>query len=157
VIRRVTAAASEAGVTTGDLLVRVAGTPYTGSRVLARALASAHPGDSLQLTIDRPVADGQADRREIIVHLVPDSSRVSARMYLLVILLGLITPVFCLLLGLSVAAIRPYDPLAWLLLLLLMSFSQVGDFGVQFHAGWPDWLRAPAIAYHAIINSSWAI
>src|SRR5262249_23190509 len=45
------------------------------------------------------------------------------------LVIDVVTPAFCLLLGFAVAAIRPRDPLAWVLLWLMLSFSRIADSG----------------------------
>ncbi len=46
------------------------------------------------------------------------------------------------------------DPLAWLLLALLLSFTQNVDAGL---AGWGRWIRDLAAVYHVGLNNSWPI
>ena len=56
---------------------------------------------------------------------------------------------FGILLGFSVAILRRRDPLAWLLLLLMLSFSQIaqGETVLSTAAGWNDWMQAPAAIF----------
>ena len=63
----------------------------------------------------------------------------------IIVLVGvaLFLQVFCFVVAFVVAGIRPHDPLAWLLLALLLSFSQTVD---NFDWDWPFHARRPALA-----------
>jgi sigma-B regulation protein RsbU (phosphoserine phosphatase) len=61
-------------------------------------------------------------------------------------------PYFCLLLGFRVAYARPHDPLAWMLVGLMISFSHITS------AGGGTLIRQPAVRMaHLAISSSWPI
>lgn len=68
-------------------------------------------------------------------------------------------PWFCILLGFTVAFLRPDDLLAWLLLLLMLSFSGIAlsDAVVSKAAAWEPWLRREAIFYQSLLNGSWGV
>ncbi len=72
----------------------------------------------------------------------------------------ILTPTFCLLLGFGVAAIRPRDPLAWLLLALMLSFGQMStgsDLLFDILLQWPSILRPAALFYHSLLGDTWAL
>ncbi|MGH9447740.1 MAG: GAF domain-containing protein, partial [Terriglobia bacterium] len=71
-----------------------------------------------------------------------------------VIFLYLVAPVFCLAFGFWVAAVRPRDPLAWLVLALMLSFAVIGDAGAEF---WGPWLRDFGTAYRGSLGATWPL
>jgi len=142
--------ATRAGIHWGDVLEEVDGQPFTGENVLLHALSRRHPGDSLPVVVSRP--DGTRLRTSI--KLAPEQEAPPTwAQWFVTIALKIAFPLFCLCLGFWVAAIRPSDPLAWLLLGLLISFSalalEVPDWG---------WLgRAVYLAWNVVAASSWPI
>jgi phosphoserine phosphatase RsbU/P len=73
--------------------------------------------------------------------------------------LQLITPFACLILGFYVAAVRIWDPKAWLLMGVLLSFSLVSD-GTDVHDRVMDWdtpLKHAALIYRSAITNIWPI
>ena len=132
--------AEGAGLRAGETLVAVNGKPVTGTAVYGEIIAHAHAGDRLKVTVR---AKGeQAPERTLsltLERLGPE------RRPLVAVTLLLVMPVFCLLLGFWVAAVRPRDPLAWLLLALMLGFPAsinpfaeswgpgLRDFGMIFH------------------------
>jgi len=140
-----------AGVRAGDRVVAVAGRPLTGSAVLARALAVARPGDTVSLTLEREGA-------EIVVPVTLAASR-SAPPGLgevaLTVTLGLAMPVVCVLVGFSVAALRPRDLRAWLLLGLMLGFLHFSRDADPF--AWGDAIRVPGIALFGTFFTSWFV
>lgn len=77
------------------------------------------------------------------------SKRISVLVYVHAALMLVLLPAFCILLGFGVAAIRPRDPMAWLLLVMLVSLSQNFMSNVSV-LGWPQWLRIPSHVYRAL-------
>jgi sigma-B regulation protein RsbU (phosphoserine phosphatase) len=61
----------------------------------------------------------------------------------------------CLLLGIGVGAVRPTDRLAWLLLVLMLGFTQL--LSPHWLAGWGSLVRYPAEIYHRIFRMAWPI
>ena len=81
--------------------------------------------------------------------------------WIFVVSTSILTPAFCLLLGFFVAAMRPRDPLAWLLLALMLSFAQLsvttsGSL-TEVISRWPDILRPAAIFYSVLFSTTWSI
>jgi hypothetical protein len=74
------------------------------------------------------------------------SRRPDVLVYVHAALMLVLLPVVCRLLGFAVAVIRPRDPMAWLLLLMLLSLSQ-NFFSYVGVLGWPQWLRIPSHIY----------
>jgi hypothetical protein len=82
---------------------------------------------------------------------------LTLREWTLFVFLDLLTPWLCLTVGFVVAFQRPVDPLAWLLLLLMMSFGSLAQAGfvVAIVAGWEPPTRPLAMFYYLTISNSW--
>lgn len=144
--------AVRAGIHAGDLLLAVNGVPYTGTAMLGDALAHTRPGAAIQLTI---LSKGAARAGERTVSLpvtqTPNQFGELASNLMLYFLL----PGISLVLGFWVAAVRPRDPLAWLLLLLMMSFPQIIENYKVW--GWgPGW-REAGMVYHITLQACFPI
>ncbi|HEY3175003.1 MAG TPA: SpoIIE family protein phosphatase [Candidatus Polarisedimenticolia bacterium] len=139
--------AAVAGIKEGDHLLSVEGEPYTGLADLAVPLRKARAGDELRVS----VREGE----EVRIRLAPAGQggpRIAD--WAVVSVLDVAMPVLCLLLGFWVTALRIEDPIAWLLLALLLSFSQITREDV---AHWEGWARTAGIHYHSILVTTWAI
>lgn len=131
-----------AGLHSGETLVAVNGRPVTGTAVYGEIIAHARAGDQLEVTVR---AKGEPASAERTVSLKLER-RGPERRPLVAVMLLVAMPVFCLLLGFWVAAARVRDPLAWLLLALMLSFPAsfhpfaeswgpgLRDFGMIFHS-----------------------
>ncbi len=152
VIRTVDSGAVAAGLRSGDQVLEIGGVRLTGRFALERALADVHPGQRLPIRWQR---DGQELRGEIEVRFrtVPRSAII----FLLDLVTQFLTPGLCLVVGLSVVAIRPRDPNAWLLLFLLWTFSLLGAGGIPLWRRVPEWLGRFAVVYEPIGASLWGL
>jgi len=142
-------AAEAAGVRRGDILIAVNGRPYTGTAVLAQEEVTAVPGTAIALLFRAP--DGEQRTVKLPVTRAQGKLGDTA----LPIVLLLVTPVICLLLGCWVVLVRPRDRLAWLLLGMLLSFTQL--FGSSSIQAWPPGIREAAVIYHIGLAWSWPI
>ena len=116
-----------------------------GSSDLIRPIRLKRPGDTIEV-----IAEREGIERRVVIPLTSvRSKRISATVYTHAALMHVVMPAFCLLLGFGVAAIRPRDPMAWLLLILLVSVSQNSLSNVSV-SGWPQWLRIPSHVYRAL-------
>jgi len=150
--------ALEAGIRRGDRLVSVEGRAYTGRSVIDDVLVGKQIGDPLTVTINR--SDKEESATETITFPIgvsqdDEAGLSTAGKWLFVIMLTMVMPIFCLIVGFWVTALRPRDPLAWLLLGLLLSFAQVPT-GFDPLA-WKGVFRDIAIAYHTGIRTMWAV
>ena len=147
----------ELGIQTGDELVQLEGQPYQGAAQLARLVAKRRPGDQLNIRVLRK------GRSEPEIFVMPLKARgfsgLSVMGWILFASMTILTPAFCLLLGFFVTAIRPRDPLAWLLLALMLSFTQLSTSGplMDVVLRWPDILRPAAAFYIIFFASTWSI
>lgn len=126
--------AKAAGLHPGETLVAVYRKPATGTAVFGEIIAHARVGDQLEVTV-RATGE-QAPERTISLTL---EGRGPERRPLVAVVLLLVMPVFCLLLGFWVAAVRPRDPLAWLLLALMLGFpASINPFAESWGPGLRD-------------------
>jgi sigma-B regulation protein RsbU (phosphoserine phosphatase) len=111
-------ASRAAGVKRGDVLVAVDGVTIHSRAQEARIFSRHTPGDALTLTLRRGKSP-PFDTRYVVTASSFDSSAI-----LSVIVLNVVTPWSCILLGFLVAFRRPGDPVTWPLLCLLICVSQ---------------------------------
>ncbi|HEX8145001.1 MAG TPA: SpoIIE family protein phosphatase [Pyrinomonadaceae bacterium] len=155
VIKSLRTEGREAGLLEGDRVLTVDDRPLKGSAVLDQLAAVARPGDSLSVTVARAGEAGKTEEKRFTVRWgAAQTTRQSLSEWLPYTLAFVVMPVFCLLLGFWVAAIRPRDPLAWLLLGLMLSFAQLRSIGMGH---WPFWMRDAMVVYHMVSVSAWPL
>lgn len=143
-----TAGAKEAGLRDGDRVVAVNGRPYEGPRYLGFVLRQARPNDQVTLTYQR----GEEIRTATITlkaQQAPAAGSIGAT-----VLLGVAIPWFCFVLGFGVVALRPWDRLAWLLLALLVCFSN--SFIQTEFSRWPAGLADLGLLLLVFARFSWS-
>lgn len=144
--------ADAVGVRSGDKLLAVNGQPFRGMSTLSRAVALSRPGDTLTVTILRSKREGE-EARTVSIRLAQWQQGRAG--WLLALVLDLLLPGMCLLLGVWVAAVRPTKKLAWLLLVLMLSFTQL--LSPHWLSSWSSTLRYPAEIYHRALRLAWPI
>jgi sigma-B regulation protein RsbU (phosphoserine phosphatase) len=145
------------GIQPGDELLQVEGQPYRGTAQIAKALDAKRPGDRLNITVLRK---GRSEPEMFAAPLDRvGSGELSAVGWISLVGLNIVTPGFCLLLGFFVAAMRPRDPLAWLLLALMLSFAEISMVRDTLPPlfEWPPILREAGIFYSAWFASIWSV
>ncbi len=140
VISGMTPEAQAAGLKNFDPVLKLDGKEFYGERVLDDVLKNKRAGDTIQVVAQRP---GQPPFTTL-VKLAPDIPNPTWRDWMFVLAIVFVLPFLCLALGFWVAFARPWDRNAWLLLALMIGFSQ---FVVGFSWDWP--LRGPAFLWHA--------
>ena len=130
----------------GDVLLAVNGKPYTGTAVLGEAVSHARPGENTYVTVRSsdgthtvalPTTRKQSGTAQITLDVLPQIVLVTV----------------CILLGFWVTLARPRDTLAWLLLAVLLSFSQL--LGGHRIDGWgPGW-RELGMSYNQTLAFLW--
>jgi len=151
VLQFVSKPARQAGVQNNDTLLTVNGRPVTGLAVFGEAIRTAKPGDTLAVQFLRP---GETAPRSATVLLEPVASPPFDWTGASILALKLVMPTFCILLGFWATAVRPRDPSAWFLFLILLFFS------VFYWAGAESWgpvIRDVAGAYRAAVGTAWPI
>jgi sigma-B regulation protein RsbU (phosphoserine phosphatase) len=152
VVASVRPEAKGAGLDVGARILAINGRTFTGEAVLQRALQRSSAGNVMTVEFQK----GSGRRTAGIVLPPRSKTSMSIGTWLMSLLIEVATPLLCLLLGFGVAAVRPRDPLAWLLLGLLMSFSQMTSFSAAGNIiAWGDGMREGAIVYHTILATSW--
>jgi sigma-B regulation protein RsbU (phosphoserine phosphatase) len=140
------------GIHKGDRLLAVNGVPFTGSAVLGGAFAKARVGVPLVMTTAPQNAPAGEQR---IISLPVTAERWNSWDTLGETVLQVALPALSLLLGFWVALRRPRDPMAWLLLGLMMSFPHI----LQSHIvqGWPPGWRVAGVLYESILDALFPI
>jgi sigma-B regulation protein RsbU (phosphoserine phosphatase) len=147
--------AKAAGIAAADRPVSIDGHPVRGLAGVVEAVRGRRAGDVLQVTVVRNGAPVSMS-----VKLAPESAKpLNVQAWVLTSSLYYLIPWFCIVLGFTVAFLRPHDLLAWLLLLLMLSFSAVTDSDtfIPTVAGWGPWLRPGAVFYQSLMNGSWGL
>jgi phosphoserine phosphatase RsbU/P len=142
--------AKEAGLQEGDILLGVNGRPLRGSAVYGEEMAKAHAGDLLGVTVR--AGDSQSPGSEHSVAIVLEAKRQGELTVGLTLFVAM--PAFCILLGFWVAAVRPRDSRAWLLLALLLCLATLWTPGLE---GWGRGVRDLAGIYRAFFHSAWPV
>jgi phosphoserine phosphatase RsbU/P len=148
----VTPEAAGLGIHKGDHLLAVNGVPFTGTGLLGQAFEAAQPGVPLVITV-APKNATAADQRNISIPVT--STRWTFWDASSDFVIELLLPAVSLLLGFWVAFRRPRDPMAWLLLGLMMSFPHIlQTFTVE---GWPSGWRVAGLLYELTLGASFPI
>lgn len=140
--------AVRAGLQVGDEILSIEGRPLTGANTFGQVLQGHRSGDSV-------IVEGKRNgaKRKFVVRLAEQENSTSgAADMVLGVALGILLPWLSAILGFYVAAVRPRDPLAWMVMLLLLSFSQTVLAHVEM---WGAWIRVPAEIFHTLLFSLW--
>ncbi len=117
----------------GDRVLAIDGYPFTAYEQWIRILESGHPGDHVRLLLSKP--SGQAVERVLILASERSQNRSLADI-LTSTILSIFIPVLAIVLGFSVAFIRPRDGNAWILLLLVLGFGEMARRST-WYGPWP--------------------
>lgn len=129
--------AVRAGVREGDEIISIDGHPYDGLGQSGQALYGTPVGGAITLVLRSADSSHPGDRTVVLqVH----AKSVDVFSIVEDFTLYLFLPGVCILLGFWVAAQRPHDPMAWLLLALMLAFPHVLDSGavVAWAPGWRE-------------------
>jgi sigma-B regulation protein RsbU (phosphoserine phosphatase) len=151
VLRFVFKSAREAGVRNDDVLLSVNGRPLTGLAVFGEAIRHSNPGDTLTIQFLRP---GETAPRSATVQLERSVAPPISLAVASLLAMKLVVPTFCILLGFWVVAVRPRDPSAWCLFLILLFFNVFYSAGTE---SWGPVARDIAEGYRIAVSSSWPI
>jgi sigma-B regulation protein RsbU (phosphoserine phosphatase) len=141
--------AERAGAHTGDKLLEFNGRRVTGFEVVREGVRDARPGSVVPAAIQRP--DGTIVA--IAITLAPQrASAAPVSEWLRDIVLEIVFPLFCLILGFRVAAARPLDSNAWLLLAIMISL----EFLVPEKSYREPW-QVLAVIWARVTGFSWPV
>ncbi len=126
--------AAEAGMRPGDRLVAINGHRPNGAFALDREFASMQVGDKATYSVVRGAPGTETEQIDLVADTRPVTIafRDAFTSFSITFLFLLCLPGISFLLGFYVAFMRPRDPLAWTLLLLLLG---IGSIAVE---GWPE-------------------
>ena len=116
-----------AGLRQGDIVIAVNGRPVQGWSDIFGPVRRARTGNRLLLRVKRTGAAGPVEQ-DLSVPLDPFTYvgyKPGSAEYIATICSRILTPLFCLLLGFWVAAVRIGDPAAWALLALMLSVANL--------------------------------
>ncbi|MGC2109676.1 MAG: SpoIIE family protein phosphatase [Candidatus Korobacteraceae bacterium] len=142
--------AEQSGVKPGDHIIRINGTPLEEDS-LERVWLQHHPGDSVELAVQRPGVSDPLDLKARFRASGSASSEAGAVQHLGQGILRLY-PFAFLMVGLAVLFLRLEDPNAWLVALMFGGFIAIPGFANSF-LGVPPSLRLLAVAYRAIFDN----
>jgi sigma-B regulation protein RsbU (phosphoserine phosphatase) len=143
----VDASASSAGMRIGDRAVSIDGRVPHGRADLARPLAARHPGEILPVTVER---DGRPIQLRIFLGRA-DLGVGSA----VAVINWLLIPWLSIVLGFWVTGVRIGDFRAWLLLGLLLGFSQLARSDWLDLRAWPLAIAMPGIFFRELDLRAW--
>jgi hypothetical protein len=134
-IQHVTHGYEHSGLRAGDQILALNGHPVVATNQMDELQFEWKPGDTLPVTVERQFG-GQRRTLNIPVRMQPDS--MHALSWAIVLSLWVFLPLICIAVGFYIALARPYDPLAWITMALLASFTQLVSTG-SYGAIWSPW------------------
>jgi len=143
---------ANAGLRKGDILLAVDGMPFTGTYVFDEAVANPPADHTLTVIVRSSGAGSASGERTLRVPLQNLRQHESDIIFRLIVNVAM--PLFCLTLGFWVAAVRPRDRVAWLLLGLMLGFPHLLDFPT---GAWGPGVRDAMRAYHLLAGNFWPI
>ena len=152
VVKSVDEGAAIAGLVAGDRVLTVGGRPLRGYGDLGLALTAAAPAKLLRVEVARGTGPVTLD----LPLGEPSAARLAPREVAGVLLLDIVLPLFFLGVGFTVVWFKPEDKPAWLLLLMMLTFSNLASSGPAFErlGPVPGALSAVWLSFFA---SSWAL
>src|SRR5579871_5510870 len=145
--------ARAAGLKTDDVLLSVNGRDLRGTGVFGEEIAKAHVGDVMAIRVLRRDAKGSSSEVALRIPITAQP-KLPLKSRLLFIFLIVAMPAFASLLGFWVAAVRPRDPLSWLVLALMLSYL---GFNQPFIESWGPEVRDFAEVFRSAATSAFAI
>jgi sigma-B regulation protein RsbU (phosphoserine phosphatase) len=139
------------GIHNGDQLLSVDEKAYTGTGGLEHAFATAQAGTPLLVTIAPANAPGTRQS----ISLPVTKSQFRSWDFASDLVIGFLLPAVSLVLGFWVAFRRPRDPLAWLLLALMLSFPHILQTFIVY--GWPPGWREAGVLYESALEGAFPI
>lgn len=140
----------KSGLKVNDQVLALNNEPLTGLKMLAQVRFGLRPGDSLLVKVSR-MEEGQ--RRIVDVPVRMRGISADPFNWAISLSINVFLDLSCLFVGFYIAFARPRDPLAWLAMAMLLSFTQTASSGTSW-ALWPPW-RELLFVYHPILSNSW--
>jgi sigma-B regulation protein RsbU (phosphoserine phosphatase) len=149
--------ASAAGIQKGDSLIKIDRKPFKGLSDMYVPLRRARAGDRMMFQVSRETSSG-IEVMDAAVTLGPREPKpVTLRDWIQSLVVSISIPIVCLLVGFFVVAVRPSDPLAWIVLFVLLGFGQQveGDPFALYGNG--DRFQPIVIVFHQSLGNGWPI
>jgi signal transduction histidine kinase len=146
--------AAQSGIQRGERVLSISGRIYRGEADFWRELSRHRSGDKIALQVSG--ASGQVSDR--FITLAPSAGKLKPGVEIGIIYLLL--PWLCLFLAVLVVLLRPDDHLAWLLLALMLSFSQIaagGPVDTRRLLAFPEFIRDFGIVHGIFWWSTWPL
>jgi sigma-B regulation protein RsbU (phosphoserine phosphatase) len=123
--------AVEAGILPGDTPVAINGVRLLDDATWQQALSTAKVGEKVIFTMARTDENGQTSNLDLAVTGQPLQMSLGQTISdsLITVIFLLLLPALSFSLGFYVALVRPRDPLAWVLLMLLLSVGSIATEG----------------------------
>lgn len=155
-LTQLTPEAIDAGLERGERVLTVDGRPTFDLLAWTRRVSGARPGDSVAVSV--AAAAPSRTERSVRLTLQPVSEGPPTRYDWIAFGVGTVAlPLLCLALGFWVTAVRIRDPLAWLVLLVLLGLAEfVGGHWRSLY-GASDWFQPIAIVYQPLFGNLWPI
>jgi len=142
----------DSGIKPGDEVLALNKEKITGVAQVADFRSRMRRGDTMVVTIKR-TAGGKTKMIDVPLTFKEDPPAGIAWSY--VIGLFVILPAVCLIVGFYIAFARPRDPLAWITMTMLASFTQLTGAAISWSI-WPPF-RELLLIYHALLSSTWPL
>jgi sigma-B regulation protein RsbU (phosphoserine phosphatase) len=137
--------AAQAGVHKGDELLSIDGRAYRGLSDWAEPFDHTPAGQNITVVVR---SNPSSPERTVVL---PVSAKpVDSWQIIGEVTLYFLLPGICILLGFWVAVQRPRDPMAWLLLALMLTFPHI--FESYKAQAWPPGWREAAVFYHVLLG-----
>jgi sigma-B regulation protein RsbU (phosphoserine phosphatase) len=147
-IRTVSDSYSQVGLRPGDQVLSLNGIRIDGLEPEARFWHAAKPDDTITVLVNR--TQGQ---QTFVFRLQPHIGNSSE--WPLTIIVYAVLPITCLMVGFYIALARPADPLAWITMAMLASFSQAAGSGTSLllPSPWREFL----FVYQSVLGNTWPL
>lgn len=151
-VREVSPAALEIGLRSGDEILQLDGIDYGGLADYEQILSRHRPGEALKV---RWLREAKTFEGEVLLEATPEKQSGAFRFVSPIV--SLITPAACLIVGFGVVLIRPRDPRAWIVWLMMVSFANLGFYSVAQLPKVPHWIAVTSIAYRMMTSALWGV
>ncbi len=147
----ITPEAAEAGIRAGDRIDAFNGNLLENETEFDAEMAKMRTGEPLRLTMSRALPDGGRETYDATILPVPVPRDIHFYAAGAVnFIFAFVLPTFCILLAFWVLFVRPADPLAWILLFVLLGLSSLSFEGY--------WDQATLLgAFQKIFFGCWAM
>lgn len=115
------------GIKADDKILAINGRTFNSDVVWREELANGRESGLINLVMERKPENGQTETRDLVVPLIRVEKNIGYYATQVVdFIYTYFVPAFCMFVGFWVVFVRVHDPLAWLLLLLMLGFSCIG-------------------------------